>query len=140
MQVLDGRMFHVAEDPIHIPRFMGTTNDLLFFPFTARAKAYDPVRFVERTKLSNGCTKVLVFGHLNVIGADDGSETEDFPRGREVVFPTDALLAKWGDRCLLFNGHYHRRQVVRGVRMPGALGRLGFGEVGNPAGVLIVEV
>ena len=133
-------MFQVAETPLHIPQFMGTTNDVILFPFTARVNAYNPVQFVERTSLSQGCTKVLVFGHLNVVGADDGSETEDFPRGREVVFPTDALLAKWGDRCLLFNGHYHRRQVVRGVRMPGALGRLGFGEVGNPAGVLIVEV
>jgi predicted phosphodiesterase len=132
--------FIVAESPIHIGGILGTTNDLLVLPYTARAKAYDPVQFVERTQLSKGCTKVLVFGHLNVIGADDGSETEDFPRGREVVFPTDALLAKWGDRCMLFHGHYHRRQTVRGVRMPGALGRLGFGEVGNPAGVLIVEV
>jgi len=140
MLPFESRMFNVAEKPMHISRFMGTTNDVILFPFTARVNAYDPVQFVERTSLSQGCTKVLVFGHLNVIGADDGSETEDFPRGRDVVFPTDALLAKWGDRCLLFNGHYHRRQVVRGVRMPGALGRLGFGEVGNPAGVLIVEV
>ena len=75
-----------------------------------------------------------------MIGAEDGSEIQDFPRGREVVFPTDALLSRFGDRCMLFNGHYHRRQIVCGVRMPGALGRLGFGEVGNPAGVLIVEV
>lgn len=137
---LELRMCHVAEEPIHIPRFFGTTNDLMFLPFTARAKAYDPCAFVKKTKLSPNCCKVLVFGHLNVIGADDGSEVEDFPRGREVVFPVDELLAKWGDKCLLFNGHYHRRQTVRGVRMPGALGRLGFGEVGNPAGVLLVEV
>lgn len=133
-------MFNVVEEPVHIPRFMGTMNDLLVFPYTARAKAYEPTKIVERTQLSNGCTKVLVFGHLNVIGADDGSEVEDFPRGREVVFPNDAIIAKWGDRCMMFNGHYHRRQIVRGVRMPGALGRLGFGEVNNPAGVLLVEV
>ena len=136
----DSPMFHVAEEPMHVPRFMGTTNDLLLFPFTARAKAYEPAKIIERAQLSNGCTKVLVFGHLNVIGADDGSEVEDFPRGREVVFPTDAIIAKWGDRAMMFNGHYHRRQTVRGVRMPGALGRLGFGEVNNPAGVLLVEV
>lgn len=140
MMSFENRMFHVAEEPIHIPRFMGTTNDLLLLPFTARVKAYEPTKIVERTLLSQGCTKLIVFGHLNVIGADDGSEVEDFPRGREVVFPTDALLAKFGDRCMMFNGHYHRRQTVRGVRMPGALGRLGFGEVNNPAGVLLVEV
>lgn len=140
MGPLEGRMCHVAEEPIHIPRYFGTTNDLVFFPFTARAKTYSPIAFANTMRLSHGCTKVLVFGHLNVVGADDGSEVEDFPRGREVVFPVDELLAKWGDKCLLFNGHYHRRQTVRGVRMPGALGRLGFGEVGNPAGVLLVEV
>lgn len=136
----DSSMFQVAEEPQHVPRFIGTTIDLLLLPFTARAKAYEPAKIVERVQLSQGCTKVLVFGHLNVIGADDGSEVEDFPRGREVVFPTDTILAKWGDRCMMFNGHYHRRQTVRGVRMPGALGRLGFGEVNNPAGVLLVEV
>lgn len=141
----DEPMMIVAEAPTRIIRFPNDTVDdssidLVFLPFTARVNAYDPTEFINGIELSKHCRKVLVFGHLNVIGADDGSETEDFPRGREVVFPTDTLLAKWGDKCLLFNGHYHRRQVVRGVRMPGALGRLGFGEVGNPAGVLIVEV
>jgi DNA repair exonuclease SbcCD nuclease subunit len=136
----DDCVFVVAQEPRHIVRFGDGQIDLLLLPFTPRAKAYDPATFVERIKLSDGCRKLLVFGHLNVIGAEDGSEVEDFPRGREVVFPTDALLARFGDRCMLFNGHYHRRQTVRGVRMPGALGRLGFGEVGNPAGVLLVEV
>lgn len=132
--------FIVAEEPMHVTRVLGQSIDLVLLPFTPRAKGYDSARFVEQVKYSRGCSKLLVFGHLNVIGAEDGSEVEDFPRGREVVFPTDALLARFGDRCMLFNGHYHRRQTVRGVRMPGALGRLGFGEVGNPAGVLLVEV
>jgi len=132
--------FVVAETPVHNAFYLGDLVDVLFLPFTPRAKAYDPVAFVEKMQLSDRCRKLLVFGHLNVIGAEDGSEIQDFPRGREVVFPTDALLSRFGDRCMLFNGHYHRRQIVRGVRMPGALGRLGFGEVGNPAGVLIVEV
>lgn len=141
----DEPMMIIAEEPRRMVRFPNDTIDdssvdLMFLPFTARAKAYDPAKYVQEQELSRHCRKVLVFGHLNVIGADDGSEVEDFPRGREVVFPVDELLAKWGDKCLLFNGHYHRRQTVRGVRMPGALGRLGFGEVGNPAGVLLVEV
>ena len=140
------RSMFVAEEPGKFIRYPASneqspqTIEVLLLPFTARAKAYDPAAYVREQELSRNCRKVLVFGHLNVIGADDGSEVEDFPRGREVVFPVDELLAKWGDKCLLFNGHYHRRQTVRGVRMPGALGRLGFGEVGNPAGVLLVDV
>lgn len=130
----------IAEQPMHLKLYEGHPVDLLLLPFTPRANAYDPTTLVNSIGVSTGAKKLLVFGHLNVIGAEDGSEVEDFPRGREVVFPTDALLARFGDRCMLFNGHYHRRQIVRGVRMPGALGRLGFGEVGNPTGVLLVEV
>ena len=74
-------------------------------------------------------------------GIHPGSETEDMPRGREVLFPgeqTRGAVAR-------MNGHYHARQTHGlgdggpDVIIPGSLARLGFGEESNEPGFLLVD-
>ncbi len=111
---------------------------LVALPYTARSHSYDPAAFVR--SVVRGEDRVLVLGHLNLEGITPGSESIDMPRGRDVVFPIEACLERWGDRALLFNGHYHQRQVHRGVQVVGSLERLTFGEADSTPGYLIVEV
>lgn len=115
-------------------------------PHPARGCEYDPCGFIrgaclgERELLPR--ERVLVFGHLVVPGMQPGGETLDMPRGREVLFPVTECLARWGDRCVLVNGHYHRasRRADGPVLVPGSVERLTKGEAGNFPGVLILEV
>lgn len=109
-------------------------------PFVARSHAYDPPEFVQGLDediLSGQVTHVFL-GHLQLEGAKLGSETVDMPRGRHVAFPTDAV--KRYERRLCFNGHYHQRQKIGEVIVPGSLQRLSFGEESNSPGFLVVEV
>lgn len=110
-------------------------------PFVARSNEYDPHHFVKEVaerKAKNFPGSFLVAGHLQVAGAELGSETHDMPRGREVRFPTEAV--KFLPRRFCLNGHYHKSQTVGEVFMPGSLERLSFGEEKNQPGYAIVEV
>lgn len=99
----------------------------LILPFTASWGAYDPRH--EAEVFLKGLAKnerAIVFSHLNIEGIVPGSESEEYARGREVFFPSDVLcpLAK---KHLLLSGHYHRRQVFKGIQVAGSLCRLTFG-------------
>lgn len=114
-------------------------------PHPAQGSHYDPAEFVTNapyTELPGARRIVLFFGHLTVPGIEPGSETRDMPRGREVRYPVEAIRERWGDRAVMFNGHYHRayRRSESPVIVPGSLERLTKGEVGNAPGCLIVEV
>lgn len=104
-------------------------------PFTPSTYAYVPEEFV-RAKMPEGS---IVLSHLNVPGVIPGEETTEMPRGREVVYPMDAVLAR-KPRSMI-QGHFHRRQVTKeGMQIPGSLGVLSFGEEGNTPGFLILDV
>lgn len=115
-------------------------------PFPSRRRAYDPDEHVRRhavlppeERMPDHRRDTWVFlSHLQLEGADLGSETLDMPRGRDVAFPTEAV--KLFDRRFCAQGHYHRRQVVGEVQVVGALERLTFGEQSHEPGFLIVEV
>ena len=110
--------------------------DVLALPFTSRAHAYDPAEAVRQ----NGTdAPALVLGHLNIEGIEPGSETADFPRGREVFLPVPLIRERFPNATIAC-GHYHRRQVFQGVHIPGSLARLTFGEEENEPGFLIAEV
>ena len=119
-------------------------------PHPARGAGYDPVEFVRELRVGDEVRgmdllpreRVLVFGHLVVPGMQPGGETLDMPRGREVLFPVAECLARWGERCVLVDGHYHRasRRADGPVLVPGSVERLTKGEAGNTPGVLILEV
>ncbi len=106
---------------------------VLALPFTSSVRAYDPPTVVKqvgawRISTGNACP-LVVAGHLTIEGAMLGSETTDMARGRSVEFPVAACSVAEVD--LLCNGHYHKRQTVRGVECPGSLVRLSFGEEHN---------
>lgn len=119
-------------------------------PYVARARAYDPAAFVEGSaggaEYRLGDLVVhgrapIVLGHLTVPSAERGSESDDFARGRDFVFPIEACRRKWGGRALLLNGHYHRRQrTPEGIEIPGSLARLRHDEERHEPGYLVVDI
>jgi DNA repair exonuclease SbcCD nuclease subunit len=109
-------------------------------PFTPRSHSYDPAEFINNSNLHNSDNlPIIVISHLNIEGIEPGSETKDFPRGRDVFLPLKEIRKKWPN-ALIFNGHYHRRQIFKGVQIPGSIIPLTFGEENNETGYLICEV
>jgi DNA repair exonuclease SbcCD nuclease subunit len=136
----DSAWIEVCEEPRDLCPGLGV--EILVLPYVARARAYDPVDVVKKACPEDGhAHRVLVFGHLTVPSAERGSESDDFARGRDLVFPVEACRARWGDRAFLANAHYHRRQVTRdGVHIPGSLARLRHDEEQHEPGYLVIDV
>lgn len=128
----------VFEEPFFVPFDDGTL--VVALPHVARARAYDPDEWIRTAPIPEA-RRVLVVGHLTVPGAERGSESDDFARGRDLVFPVEACRRRWGDRAILANGHYHRAQTTReGVHIPGSLARLRHDEERHEPGYLAIEV
>lgn len=107
-------------------------------PFAARACSYDPEKAISN---HSNYQPDLVIGHLTVPSAERGSESDDFARGRDMIFPVAECRRRWGDRCILVNGHYHRKQITKdGVHIPGSLARLRHDEEQHEPGYLVIEV
>lgn len=125
----------VIEEPM-----TGTIGGVQFvwLPYVPRVRNYDAAEFVASVNLAPDLP-VVVAGHLTVPVLDPGSETHDMPRGRDLVFPVEQVVAKW-PKAMLLNGHYHTacwmigQQVGGGLCVPGSLERLTFGEQGNVPG------
>lgn len=131
---LDARIFEVPS--------YEEWGDVVFvwLPYVSRALSYDPEEYVSTLPVIGSPRTVVVCGHLMVPEAERGSESGDFARGRNIVFPAEACRRRWGDRVVLLNGHYHRMQEAGGVRIPGSLVRLRFDEEHNDPGFLVLEV
>lgn len=135
---------HVAEEPAEFTFKLGVR--IVALPYVARARAYDPVAYVNSVKSlpdefekAGFCEVFIVIGHLTVPSAEKGSESDDFARGRDLLFPVEACRARWGDRVLMVNGHYHRRQITSDkVCIPGSLARLRHDEETNEPGYLVL--
>lgn len=124
---------------------------LVLMPYPPRSNTYDPHAFAEaegkrllaemaRTRGGRRTCPVVVAAHLMIRGADPGSESADFARGRDVFFPVDVCRELFGRDALLLNGHYHRRQVATGgIEIPGSVARLRFDEEQHTPGFLICE-
>lgn len=108
---------------------------VLALPYVSRAAERDP-ETAERladalaaARSRSPETRLVVLGHFTIPGIVPGSE-EEMVRGRDAVFPADAIASLRPD--LVLNGHYHARQTVAcgGVRIeiPGAPLRMTFGE------------
>lgn len=129
----------VAERPGKYALGFSTTIEVFALPFCAPEVAYDPEQVV-RDAARDGVNPRLVVGHLNIKGAHPGSESKDMPRGREIMWPTDAIRECW-PRALMLGGHYHRgSQVVDGVHILGSLVRLSHGEEDNQPCITILEM
>lgn len=108
---------------------------IAFLPYTARAKNYDPEKWAKIFEQEAR----WVFGHLNLIDFVPGSETEEMPRGRDVIWPTKQL----GNRCpqaKLIGGHYHGGTRFDGVEIIGSPGIFTFGEEGNSPRVGVLSL
>jgi hypothetical protein len=102
-------------------------------PFTPRTHGYSPAEFVREKRARE---PDLVVGHLMLEGIGPGSETRDMPRGRDVFWPIEEIAACWPN-ALKVGAHYHRRQVFRGVHLPGSLCRLMQVEASNEPSYLV---
>lgn len=136
------RMIDVWADPI--AEWLSDDVAAIALPHPPRGASYDPENFILSDAFDrlDSARAILIFGHLTVPGIEPGSEVLDMPRGREVRYPVETIRERWGDRALMFNGHYHRsyRRSESPVVVPGSLERLTRGEAGNMPGCLIVEV
>ena len=115
---------------------------LLALPFAAVSRGYDPAKSATQLwPTDSGPAHVVTASHLSLPGIHPGSETEDMPRGREVVYPFEATKRA----ALRLQGHYHQRQVYAApagppVHVVGSLARLKFGEQEHDPGFLVVDV
>lgn len=131
-----GALIHVFEDPGELT--IGATRFVLL-PYTSTNNAYDAAKFCEQTVIGPGD---IVLGHLMVPGVIPGEETNEMPRGRDVVFP----LAETACASYRLNGHYHRPQAFDPrdggppILIPGSVARLTFGEERNEPSFLCFEV
>jgi len=109
-------------------------------PYTPRSHSYDPDAFIRKCKAQERRSDLplFVFGHLNLDGIAAGGEVADMPRGRDVFWPLDAL-AECFPNALLVGGHYHTRQIFKGVNIIGSLGRVTHTQDGDDPGFYILE-
>lgn len=137
-----GARIGVASRPIVEVMWSGLA--LVSLPYVARSHAYDPEAYIDKAAAFlndiRHTGRVLVAGHLMLEGIGPGSETVDMARGRDIYFPVGKVLATWGDRAIMLNGHYHKRQIHRGVQVVGSLERITFDEEHSSPGYLILEV
>ncbi len=82
---------------------------------------------------------LLVFAHLMLPGMHPGSESQEMARGKDRMFPIEAM--RKAKPALVVNGHYHEAQTTPdGIRIPGSLARLTFGEEKHEPGFLVVDL
>lgn len=106
--------------------------DVACFPFTAAALPYGPKEHAE--SIPEGA---LVLSHLNLEGITPGSEVADMARGRDVFLPIDEVMAR--KPAAVLNGHIHKAQVYKGVRVVGAPARFTFGEESHVPTFAVVD-
>lgn len=137
-----GERLYVVEEPglISLP-----DAEFIALPFTSHDRNYDPAQAIRdcTNLMRSSKLPVIVAGHLNIEGIEIGSETTDFPRGRDIFFPQQACddLAATGREVFKVNGHYHKAQTFEGIHVPGAVARLTFGkEEEYTPGFQVIEV
>ena len=124
----------VVEEGGHQFHIYGKT--FIGLPFTPSSHTYDPAAVV----MAGYDPADVVFGHLSIEGIlRVGSETTDMPRGRDILFPIDAVK-EHHPNALMINGHYHRQQVFKGICIPGSLAQLTHGEEENTPSFLVFDL
>lgn len=111
---------------------------VLALPFSP--KPYDADEMMRLAGETAGEKKLplIVFSHLMLPDMHPGSEGGELARGKDRMFPLEAMRAV--KPALVVNGHYHRAQTTRdGIRIPGSLARLTFGEEDHEPGFLVID-
>jgi DNA repair exonuclease SbcCD nuclease subunit len=133
------------EPKIHVatrPRVVWLDNDVavLCLPFIPASHGVDMAEAAR--ELWPEAHRIIVLSHLTIPGIVPGTETNDMPRGREVLYP----LAETVRAAARIQGHYHQRQMFDPgdggppIIIPGALARLGFGEQDHDPGFIVLDV
>lgn len=117
---------------------------LACLPFCAASAAYDPAEVLRGLfEEAPASSRIVVLSHLSIPGIVPGEETEEMPRGREVLFPVGVLDPRVVARV---SGHYHRRQVFDPedggppIHVVGSPLRLSFGEQAAEPAFLVVTL
>ncbi len=117
-------------------------NPIGFLPYPSSSAPYDPDKVVRGWKKSER-PPTLICSHLMVEGIEVGSETTDFPRGRDIFLPTRAIRECFPDITVV-QGHYHRPRVesVDGVQVHivGSMVRLTRSELHNTPRFLTLDL
>ena len=122
----------VVDEPMLVEPHSGM--GLVCFPYCARSRNYNPEHEVSLAAIALANHDLhepfAVVSHLMLEGISAGSETKDFPRGRDVFLPIGAIRKQW-PTTIMINGHYHAGQIYREVHIPGSLARLTLGEAAS---------
>lgn len=151
LRAVDSRYVHVFEEPGVVTLDLGSRKPLyvVAMPFTATSHAYDPEEFIRKVMQMTLDTPTLIVSHLMIPGVQPGEETKEVPRGREVIYPFEAVrdfCASTPKDVFVSNGHYHRQQAFKPpgmgytIHVPGAMARLTMGEERHEPGYLVVEL
>lgn len=113
--------------------------EIMLLPHPGKGVVYDPAEYV----LKSSCKPSIIAAHLTLQGYDRGSESEDMPRGKDVLFPIHEIETM-NMNAVLLCGHHHKRGALNQsgaqVHVPGSLARLTFNEEHNAPGYLLLEV
>ncbi len=110
-------------------------DSIAFLPYTPMSNNYDPVEVVKKWK----DPPKLICSHLMIEGISVGSETTEFPRGRDVFLPID-LIRELYPNAIVVSGHYHEAQTFKGVHVVGSMARLTRGEISNTPQFLTLDI
>lgn len=114
----------------------------LGLPFTPVSDPYDPAAVArEFFKVNKERHRTVVLSHLAVPGVVAGEETNDMPRGRDILYPVEETAPA----TLRLQGHYHKRQTVHleagpPMYIPGTLARLKHSDEKHEPGFLAFEI
>lgn len=121
---------------------------VLGLPYVSRVHlkacvAWDRHAFEKAKGFVRDGNKLVVVAHRVVPGAQISSESLEMAKGQDQQFPFEAVAAL--EPCLVINGHYHARQIVKrdglSIVVPGSGLRFTFGEASEERkGFCLVEI
>lgn len=110
-----------------------------FLPYPSLALDYDPEKVVRDWYTRHGPVH-MIFSHLQMPGMHSGSESEEFPRGRDKMLPI-ALIRELFPDAVVVSGHYHTPcKTDAGVLVVGSLLNLTRADAANSPGYLKIEI
>lgn len=118
---------------IYLPYMLNSFTKTVY-GVTAQENIDNETNYIIKNSRANN---IIVCSHLNVEGATIGQEQE-IPRGSDLYLPECCIKS---DKVkYIFNGHYHKKQQIGKIYMPGSVVRLDMGEKNNDTGYFMLEI
>jgi exonuclease SbcD len=132
---------HIVQTP-DVIRVEGCSLSFLCLPYPISARMDDYNKQVQDAFSQCDGKTTVVLSHLNIEGAQIGSESQEMAKGIDISLPIDRLKAL--NPLLIFNGHYHKPQTIKKtdleIHIPGSPLRFTFGEKDDEKGFILVEI